>query len=422
MRICIVGNARSILERELGAEIDNHDTVVRCNCFSTLSKWSRYVGTQTNVWAVSMQLNTPAKMKPFFGAGGFGFVRGLREVWTHRPSYPQGAIDGFREMVKPWNFPPVVPVSEKAIDEARQAVPVPSTGYVALLTALDRYPEAEVSVVGFGPINEMPQWEAGAGSYDYWTYSTDVEHARFYEPPTKQPYRTVHDFNSEWEDMKRRAAEAQIQILTEPRSFSELVKRSHPHVVIVGNSDELLTAERGELIDAHEIVVRCNSFVTAGHEKHTGSKTHVWALSTGKDSNMKLDRFIAAHDLDLSFVAGLTAVWIPFENVRHRQEFAQHIRRLAATDQAAKGKIEFTLPSVCKQVHSAYKNPSTGLIVLFKAMDRYKVPIAIVGFGRPQDKPRHYYSPGQTFETGQRYGIEADIIERLRAAGKVVVL
>lgn len=48
-------------------------------------------------------------------------------------------------------------------------------------------------------------------------------------------------------------------------------------VVLVGNGPSLLAAERGDLIDSFDEIVRFNRFQLAGFEKHTGTRTTLWS-------------------------------------------------------------------------------------------------------------------------------------------------
>jgi len=43
-------------------------------------------------------------------------------------------------------------------------------------------------------------------------------------------------------------------------------------IAVIGNSGKLLDQEYGELIDSHDIVIRCNLAIIDGYEKHVGTK------------------------------------------------------------------------------------------------------------------------------------------------------
>jgi hypothetical protein len=55
---------------------------------------------------------------------------------------------------------------------------------------------------------------------------------------------------------------------------------SGPHglgrVVLVGNGPSIRTRALGGTIDSFDTVIRFNSFITRGLERHTGAKTSVW--------------------------------------------------------------------------------------------------------------------------------------------------
>jgi hypothetical protein len=51
--------------------------------------------------------------------------------------------------------------------------------------------------------------------------------------------------------------------------------------ILIGNSSTNLDHEVGHLIDEYDFVVRFNSYVTTGFEKHVGTKQTVWAPNLG---------------------------------------------------------------------------------------------------------------------------------------------
>ena len=59
-------------------------------------------------------------------------------------------------------------------------------------------------------------------------------------------------------------------------------------VIIVGNSPSILSQKLGEIVDAHDVVIRINRCVTKGYEKHIGKKINIWATT----SNENLNNFI----------------------------------------------------------------------------------------------------------------------------------
>ena len=57
---------------------------------------------------------------------------------------------------------------------------------------------------------------------------------------------------------------------------------SDKKVIIVGNSTTILSEEYGDVIDSYDVVIRINKCATKGFEKHTGSKTDIWASTHHK--------------------------------------------------------------------------------------------------------------------------------------------
>tara|TARA_Y100001963_G_scaffold143915_1_gene215391 strand:- start:1105 stop:1770 length:666 start_codon:yes stop_codon:yes gene_type:complete len=57
------------------------------------------------------------------------------------------------------------------------------------------------------------------------------------------------------------------------------MSKKNPKVIIVGNNPILLEKNYGEFIDSYDIVIRINRCTTKGLEKHTGTKTDIWATT-----------------------------------------------------------------------------------------------------------------------------------------------
>lgn len=60
-------------------------------------------------------------------------------------------------------------------------------------------------------------------------------------------------------------------------------------VIVVGNGPSLLDSGKGEMIDEHEIVVRCNNWwPSAKFYRDSGSKCDIWATTFFKDIDRSL--------------------------------------------------------------------------------------------------------------------------------------
>lgn len=71
-------------------------------------------------------------------------------------------------------------------------------------------------------------------------------------------------------------------------------------VILVGNGPNILTEERGEIIDSYDEIVRFNNFHIDGYERFTGSKTTLWSTFFKADSPVaeKHDRILCTHEKD----------------------------------------------------------------------------------------------------------------------------
>jgi len=215
MSVVVVGNARSLLDKQLGHTIDAHALVIRCNSFVTRG-FVKHVGQRTDIWCVSLRMDVLPRLRAVFSAsGGFGFVQSLSEIWF-RPKPPSAELrDAFAEMVGP--LPPLRPPDPQIVAQAEELVGHSSHGFFAVLLAIARYGAGRVSVTGFGPIREIPRRQPGGGKYDYLVFDAPAEHAHYFERPCQEPqeYRTVHDYIAEWAVLQRLHHEGQITILGE---------------------------------------------------------------------------------------------------------------------------------------------------------------------------------------------------------------
>lgn len=82
-RIAVVGNAPCILENNDGAEIDNHDIVVRFNIANPLTKLTKHIGSRTDLWVISPALAGRQSSPPVnvFALSGINPLDGQSRYW-----------------------------------------------------------------------------------------------------------------------------------------------------------------------------------------------------------------------------------------------------------------------------------------------------------------------------------------------------
>ncbi|NDB56776.1 hypothetical protein EB169_13235, partial [archaeon] len=61
------------------------------------------------------------------------------------------------------------------------------------------------------------------------------------------------------------------------KKLNELLNKKR--CAVVSNSGSLLDKSYGELIDSHDVIIRCNRTVIEGYEKFVGSRTDIRLLN-----------------------------------------------------------------------------------------------------------------------------------------------
>lgn len=144
--IIIVGNGSSLLERELGDQIDNYNSVVRFNAFE-IKNFEKYVGTKSTIW-----FNVVAFKKP-----NWKIFHAWEKIYLHSWQWDITQDQFYIEFAKiikdsKTNLDILTKISKKTIEEiilysGDDSYQFFSTGLIAIWEMLKIYPT--VDVVGF---------------------------------------------------------------------------------------------------------------------------------------------------------------------------------------------------------------------------------------------------------------------------------
>lgn len=137
MRVIVIGNAPTVLLKELGSEIDKFDKVIRMNHYH-IEGYEKHVGTKTNIYARSHNPEYP----PSDGSK-------YEEVWL-RPEWKMWNV-------KPWFHVPIINMDESNIIPLTRKNfknnKTQTTGFRAIMTALKKF-GSPVHVLGFNFFNQ----------------------------------------------------------------------------------------------------------------------------------------------------------------------------------------------------------------------------------------------------------------------------
>jgi len=163
MKVVVVGNASSLLDSRQGKLIDCCDVVVRLNKFKCAG-YEDDVGTKTNVYCAKWA-DVPFNLRT---------LSEITDLWLPYPQPPTWwNIDGiFKEMSQQQhnNFIQCYELENKHIvylqqqymlqlEHAIKHIHHPSTGCIALVMAVQQYPDAEIFYTGFDALQHGWYWD-----------------------------------------------------------------------------------------------------------------------------------------------------------------------------------------------------------------------------------------------------------------------
>lgn len=160
MKVVIVGNAASLLQKENGELIDSFDRVVRLNKFK-INSFERHVGSKTDIYC-SKWLNMSYNVDQ---------LKTIKTLWLPYPQPPHWWISRGRffeksrieteELALKYNISPIY-LSKKGTEEMDCIFEKgwqPSTGLICLKIATEQFPNDEIYYTGFDAFSTGWYWE-----------------------------------------------------------------------------------------------------------------------------------------------------------------------------------------------------------------------------------------------------------------------
>lgn len=192
---------------------------------------------------------------------------------------------------------------------------------------------------------------------------------------------------------------------------------SHTNVVIVGNGASLLDSNLGEIIDAHEVVVRFNHFVTAGFSADVGNRTSIWFVNRNVH-HPTMHRDIRRVRCDEIFVHTWADERQAADSFRNALMELGRDTKVTEVPKSALAEMQVFLGT-------DYRCFSTGAVGVWMMLKKYQ-RLNLVGFDWWNEPPMiHYFNDGQKPPDpikGHRPLEEKVLFERLESKGKVSFL
>lgn len=186
--------------------------------------------------------------------------------------------------------------------------------------------------------------------------------------------------------------------------------------ILIGNGPSAITRDLGAVIDAHDCVIRCNRYVTAGLERHVGRRCTHWATHGATWQDVRSGRrtpMAPAEGSARPEAVILTHAHIP--SPLPPEVPAEHVRADIAAELVA--RLGLTGPQI----------PTTGLTVLYWLLrDRGVRRVHLVGFdgfSKAKSKAHHYWEKKSYKRPTEHDGdAELRLIRHWAAVGRVSLL
>jgi len=203
---------------------------------------------------------------------------------------------------------------------------------------------------------------------------------------------------------------------TEELNTIELPVDRTKSIAVVGNSGKLLDEEYGELIDSHDIVIRCNLALIDGFERHVGTKKDFRVIA-GKSFWRDIKHTFSSYDNNF-----LTSL----EN----EQFLIKANPIAAAIQGiiknynTTSKISYIRQEVIDNIEQRMGtfDTSAGLTAIELAT-QWSANVSIFGFGFFEEgwETQHYFETIKPYIRGHNPSEEKEYVNNLALNNKIRV-
>lgn len=213
----------------------------------------------------------------------------------------------------------------------------------------------------------------------------------------------------------------ETSVLSDYENFSSL----GTSCAIVGNSGNVMKHEYGELINSHDVVIRCGDAPTEGYEKHVGTKTscriansHMFdaALENTALDLERMNRIFSKFDKNALY--NIENQIIIVKNGVNANACREVIKRVEEKNNT----VIFMNPvfyNLCNQLVGAHS--TSGMAAIIMAL-KYFPKISCFGFSFYEEdwSTIHYYEEVTPYDQGcHKFDVEKEIVAEFSRAGKI---
>lgn len=201
------------------------------------------------------------------------------------------------------------------------------------------------------------------------------------------------------------------------RDDADALTTGRPTTVVVGSGSSTAGRGLGQQIDRHDRIVRINWYRTAGHEDDVGSRTTHWMLCCSPDVLRLKNGPIDCRQMAEVWTMARPRYQADVDQLRNR---LQHARTVLHIPHLSHRMYRFArwhedVKRITVEKYGGAIRPTTGLIAIANALDRWGPPIDVAGF---DPSGRYHWGKAGRFEN-HNLQAEAELIDDWQAAGLV---
>lgn len=216
-----------------------------------------------------------------------------------------------------------------------------------------------------------------------------------------------------------------IPAISKLSDFKQSIEDKSASCAVVGSSSTILDDELGIEIDSHDIIIRCNQAITAGFERHVGSKTTYRMMNSHSFWATRLDwpsrqSMCNKHErFDPDFLTKIKNETIIAKRDVPPEQFQGLLKKMSANGNTTLF-LNIGFHNFCDSIVHG-KSASSGLVSIILAMKNFK-KTTCYGFKFREGEYNHYFEKIKPYNQDcHHFMLEKDIMEWLHESGHITL-